>query len=61
MSIGLISENKIREKLRKQIEEDMEKFLANGGVIEKLSSHGARSSNHNRQTPFTIKPRTEST
>lgn len=33
MSIGLISENKIREKLRKELNEDIKKFLDNGGEI----------------------------
>lgn len=33
MSIGLISENKIREKLRKELNEDIKKFLDNGGKI----------------------------
>jgi hypothetical protein len=33
MSIGLISENKIREKLRKEINKDIKKFLDNGGEI----------------------------
>lgn len=42
MSIGLISENEIREKLRKEIEEDIKKFLDNGGVIQKLTTHDAR-------------------
>ena len=42
MSIGLISENKIREQLRKEIEEHVKEFLANGGVIEKLTTHDAR-------------------
>lgn len=33
MSIGLISENKIREALRKELEADIKKFLDNGGEI----------------------------
>jgi len=33
MSIGLISENKIREKLRKELEKDIKKFLDSGGKI----------------------------
>ena len=40
MSIGLISENKIREQLRKEIEQHVNEFLANG-VIEN-STHDAR-------------------
>jgi hypothetical protein len=35
MSIGLISENKIREKLRKELNEDIKKFLDNGGEIKR--------------------------
>lgn len=42
MSIGLISENKIREKLRKEIEEHVKKFLDNGGEIQKYSTRDAR-------------------
>ena len=33
MSIGLISENKIREQLRKELNKDIKKFLDNGGKI----------------------------
>lgn len=38
MSIGLISENKIREALRKEIESDIKKFLDNGGQINNCDS-----------------------
>lgn len=33
MSIGLISENKIRQKLRDELEDDIKKFLDKGGKI----------------------------
>lgn len=42
MSIGLISENKIREKLRKELEKDIKKFLENGGEIQKFTTKDAR-------------------
>ena len=38
MSIGLISENKIREQLRKELNEDIKKFLDNGGKITHCNS-----------------------
>lgn len=38
MSIGLISENKIREQLRKELNKDIKKFLDNGGKITHCGS-----------------------
>lgn len=38
MSIGLISENKIRQKLRNELEDDIKKFLDKGGKITQYDS-----------------------
>lgn len=46
MSIGLISENKIRETLRKEIEEHVAEFLKNGGEITKVHTTDARFWDH---------------
>ena len=46
MSIGLISENEIREKLRREIEKDIKKFLDNGGEITKVHTTNARFWDH---------------
>lgn len=43
MSIGLISENKIREQLRKELNEDIKKFLDNGGKITRCNSDECQS------------------
>lgn len=38
MSIGLISENKIRQKLRNELQDDIKKFLDQGGKITQYDS-----------------------
>lgn len=42
MSIGLISENEIRQKIRKELEEDIKRFLDGGGTVQKIDTHDAR-------------------
>ena len=39
MSIGLISENKIRQKLRNELQNDIKKFLDEGGEVKQYSSY----------------------
>lgn len=38
MSIGLISENKIRKKLRNELQNDIKKFLDKGGKVKQYDS-----------------------
>lgn len=42
MSIGLISENAIRQNLRDEIEQHTKEFLERGGVIQNYSTRDAR-------------------
>ncbi len=39
MSIGLISENKIRKKMRDELQDDVKKFLAKGGEVKQYNSN----------------------
>lgn len=42
MTIGLISENEIRQKLRDEIAADIKKFLDSGGVIQQIPTYDSR-------------------
>ena len=42
MTIGLISENEIRQKLRDEIAADIKKFNDSGGVIQQIPTHDSR-------------------